>query len=135
VEELMRLESPVQYVSLTPRRDLEVGDKTLPAGDLVLACIGAANRDPAVFADPDTIVPARSPNPHLALGHGPFFCIGGALARMQARAALSALLRVVPGLRLAPVPPQWREAPPVLRGLRELGVLALAAPWPRREAV
>jgi cytochrome P450 len=74
---------------------------SIPPASLVVACVGSANRDPAHFADPERFDAARTPNPHLAFGHGIHFCIGSALARLEARVGLGELLTRLPGLRLA----------------------------------
>ncbi|MFY1594105.1 cytochrome P450 [Micromonospora sp. WMMD737] len=85
------------------RRPVTLGGVTIPAGVRCLLLIGAANRDPAVFARPEQFDPHRSDaDGHLSFGHGPHFCIGAALARLEAEMALTRLCRAVPGLRLAP---------------------------------
>ncbi|MFG2108907.1 cytochrome P450 [Micromonospora chersina] len=84
-------------------RPVTLGGVTIPAGARCLLLIGAANRDPAVFTHPDRFDPARpDANDHLSFGHGPHFCIGAALARLEAGIALTRLAAAVPGLRLAP---------------------------------
>ena len=127
VEELLRFESPVQYVSLTAREPVELRGRRIEAGEEVLACLGAANRDPEVFEHPDELLLDRTPNPHLALGHGPFFCIGAAMARLEARVAIEVLLRRLDSFSLADDVPRWRDAPPVLRGLQSLPLHVVAA--------
>lgn len=122
VEELLRYESPVQYVSLTLRADVELGGRSLAAGQQVLVGVGAANRDPAVFHEPQRLDLGRAPNPHLSLGHGPFFCIGATLARLEARLALQALVELLEAPALVEPEPRWRGGPPVLRGLAALPV-------------
>ncbi|GGV40023.1 cytochrome P450 [Actinomadura cremea] len=82
-------------------RDVRLGGVTVRAGEAVLPATTSANRDPAVFAEPDGLDLARSPNPHLAFGHGPHHCLGASLARVELAEALAALLRRVPALRLA----------------------------------
>jgi cytochrome P450 len=81
--------------------DVELGGVVIGAGDAVLPFINAANRDPRVFEDPDGLVLDRSPNPHLAFGHGIHHCLGAQLGRMELEVAISALLCRFPGLRLA----------------------------------
>ncbi|MEV7390357.1 MULTISPECIES: cytochrome P450 [unclassified Streptomyces] len=92
--------------------DVELGDGTrIAAGDPVYVSYLAANRDPAVFPDPDRIVPDRDPNPHLAFGNGPHHCTGAVLARLQTELLVDTLLDRLPGLRLA-VPAEeveWRR--------------------------
>jgi cytochrome P450 len=92
IEETLRYRSPVQAVFRVTRRPVALGNETIPAGQLVLPMFGAANRDPARFVDPDRFDVGRDPNPHLAFGHGIHFCVGAALARLEARVALSDLL-------------------------------------------
>ncbi|RAO34107.1 Cytochrome P450 116 [Micromonospora saelicesensis] len=84
-------------------RDVAVGAVTIPAGARCLLLIGAANRDPAAFHDPDRFDPHRADvGNHLSFGHGPHFCIGAGLARLEAGIALSRLAEAIPGLRLSP---------------------------------
>ncbi|MEU4779769.1 cytochrome P450 [Micromonospora sp. NPDC023633] len=84
------------------RRAVTLDGVTIPAGARCLLLIGAANRDPAVFARPEQFDPHRTDaDGHLSFGHGPHFCIGAALARLEARMALTRLCQAVPGLRLA----------------------------------
>jgi cytochrome P450 len=75
--------------------------QVIPAGKLVLAMIGSANRDPRQFRDPGRFDITRDPNPHLAFGHGLHFCLGAPLARLEGRIALADLLERVQGLVLA----------------------------------
>jgi cytochrome P450 len=95
VEEVLRFRSPVQTVFRYTRRDVRVGDETIPAGAMVLLMLGAANRDPARFDRPDRFDIARDPNPHVGFGHGIHYCIGAPLARLEARVALEELYRRV----------------------------------------
>ncbi|MFD3581385.1 cytochrome P450 [Streptomyces sp. NPDC058683] len=92
--------------------DVELGDGTrIAAGDPVYVSYLAANRDPAVFPDPDGIVPDREPHPHLAFGNGPHYCTGAVLSRLQTELLVDTLLDRLPGLRLA-VPAEdveWRR--------------------------
>lgn len=124
VEELLRYDSPGQYISRTARVDFTWRGAAIRAGDNVLACLGAANRDPAAFRDPDRLDLARRPNPHLAFGLGAHFCPGAQLSRIEARAAIPALLRRFPRLRLAA--PPVRRPTAVLRGLERLPVAGVA---------
>ncbi|GHF65524.1 cytochrome P450 [Streptomyces mashuensis] len=81
--------------------DVELSGVRIAAGEAVLPLINAANRDPAVFTDPDTLCLDRELNPHLSFGHGIHHCLGAQLGRMELQAGLAALLRILPGLRLA----------------------------------
>jgi cytochrome P450 len=92
IEEVLRFRSPVQAVFRVTRREATLSGTTIPAGQLVLAFVGAANRDPARFADPDRFDIERRPNAHIAFGHGIHYCVGAPLARLEARVALTELL-------------------------------------------
>jgi cytochrome P450 len=96
VEEFLRYESPVQLASRTARRATDIAGFRVPSGGLVLVSIGAANRDPAVFRAPDRLDLGRRPGQHLAFGHGPHFCAGAALARLEAQEVLRHLLNLTP---------------------------------------
>jgi cytochrome P450 len=120
VEELLRFDSPAQMISRAVVTTTEIGGIKLDAGDSVVAVIGAANRDPAAFVDPDRLDLARQPNHHLAFGLGIHFCLGAALSRREAVIALPALLERFPALRPAG-DPVWRPTA-VLRGLESLPV-------------
>jgi cytochrome P450 len=92
IEETLRHRSPLQWVMRVPRRDVELHGHTIPAGKLVLAVIGSANRDPNAFTDAGRFDIRREPNLQLAFGHGTHFCVGAALARLETRIAMSDLL-------------------------------------------
>ena len=100
IEESLRFEPPAAVVDRYATRDVRLGPALIRAGDLVRVSITAANRDPDVFAAPDRF-DVRRPDAarHLAFAHGPHFCFGAHLARLEARAALRALLDRLPGLR------------------------------------
>lgn len=121
VEEVLRYDPPVQLTSRVALEDVTLGGEPLPRGTAVMAVIGAANRDPAVFPEPGRFDVTRSPERHLAFGLGIHFCLGATLARMEGEIALSALARAAPGLQLAEPAPAYRENL-VLRGLAELPV-------------
>lgn len=101
IEEVLRYRSPVQAVFRVTRREVKIAGRTLPAGKLVLAMIGAANRDPRQFAHADSFDVARAPNAHVAFGHGIHFCLGASLGRLEARVALPLLFDRLPGLAAA----------------------------------
>jgi cytochrome P450 len=121
VEELLRFDSPVQRTARITNAEVELGGKTIPSGAFVVTAIGAANRDPAHFPDPDRLDIGRLDNRHIAFGFGIHFCLGAPLARVEGRLALGALLERMPRLRLADAPLQWRESS-TLRGLKALPV-------------
>ncbi|GAA0210261.1 cytochrome P450 [Actinomadura nitritigenes] len=105
IEESLRLEPSASVVDRYATRDTALGGVTVRAGDLVRVSIAGANRDPAVFPDPDRFdVRRANAGEHLAFAHGPHFCFGAHLARLEARTAVAALLEL-PGLRLDPARP------------------------------
>ena len=101
IEELLRYDSSVQGVVRFARRRTELGGRTIEQGAALLPLVGAANRDPAQFANPDELDIERSPNRHLAFGRGIHFCLGAPLARLEGEIALAALLDRFPELRVA----------------------------------
>jgi cytochrome P450 len=119
VEELLRYESPSQHTARLAPADLTLGGKDIGQGQAVIAVMGAANRDPARFPDPDRLDLARTDNRHVAFGWASHFCFGAPLARMEGQIALETMLRRLPDLQPAPVPVAWR---PNL-GLRGLDAL------------
>jgi cytochrome P450 len=109
IEEVLRYRSPVQWLMRAPTRDVELHGRVIPAGKLVLAMLGSANRDPGQFADAGRFDVGREPNAHLAFGHGVHFCLGAALSRLEARIALTDLLGRLHEIELAtdePWPPR-----------------------------
>jgi cytochrome P450 len=120
VEELLRYAGPSQFTQRVPLEDVDVEGHHIPSHTLVALLNGAANRDPAVFAQPDRLDVGRTPNPHVAFGGGIHHCLGAALARLEAGIAIPAVLRALPDLRLARRP-RWRDTF-VIRGLRSLPV-------------
>lgn len=120
VEELLRFESPLQLNNRRCTAAIEVGGHTLPEGSFVTLAIGAANRDPAVFAEPEQLDITRKPNPHLAFGQGAHACSGMNVARLEARIALAALLARHPRIQRAGAPE--RDMRLRFRGLRHLPV-------------
>jgi cytochrome P450 len=92
IEEVLRYRSPVQWIMRTPKRDTALEGQAIPAGSLILAILGSANRDAKQFPDADRFDIRRQPNPHLAFGSGVHSCLGAALSRMEARIALSDFL-------------------------------------------
>lgn len=103
VEESVRLEPAAAVVDRYATRDVELAGASINAGDLVTVSIGGANRDPAIFPDPDRF-DLRRPNArlNLAFAQGPHFCLGAHAARLETRVAISTLLRELPGVRLDP---------------------------------
>ena len=109
VEELLRFDPPLHMFTRYALQDVEIEGLRLSKGERIGLLLGAANRDPAVFADPGRLDLARLANPHVAFGAGIHFCVGAPLARREMRVALSVLFRRLPGLRLAE-PPRYRDA-------------------------
>ena len=114
VEEMLRHDAPLQLFERTSCADVEVAGVPVPVGAKVAALLGAANRDPAVFADPDRFDVGRDPNPHVGFGMGVHFCLGAPLARVELAVALERLLTRWPRLALAAEP--VRRPTFVLRG-------------------
>jgi pimeloyl-[acyl-carrier protein] synthase len=108
VEEFLRLESPLQYLTRRAARDVELRGQRIAHDELVLVVLGSANRDEAQFVRPDELDVHRRPNRHLAFGFNVHFCLGAPLARLEARIAFETLLRRFPELRLAGEP-RWRR--------------------------
>ena len=104
VEELVRHVSPVHQFRRTATRDLVLGDQQVRAGDKVVIWFSAANRDPDVFTDPHDLDLRRDPNPHVAFGQGPHFCLGAHLARLEMSEMLRHLLDRAPGLTVTGEP-------------------------------
>ncbi len=121
VEELLRYDGPVQRTSRMTMADVEIGGKKIAKDSVVVAAIGAANRDPAVFADPERLDVARKDNRHIAFGFGIHFCLGASLARIEGQVAIGTLLRRMPAPKLVSDIPEWRESS-VLRGLKTLPI-------------
>jgi pimeloyl-[acyl-carrier protein] synthase len=118
VEELLRYDSPVQRTGRMANTDLQIAGKTIPKGAVVLAMLGAANRDPARFPDPGRLDVTRRENRHLAFGSGARFCLGAPLARLEGSIAIGTLLRRLPKLALTSGTAAWRNSTEI-RGLQE----------------
>jgi hypothetical protein len=120
VEELVRFGGPVHALSRACTAKTEVGGTPIEQGDIVIALIAAADRDPAVFAEPDTVRLDRDPNPHLGFGRGTHSCLGAMVGRAEGYAVLSALATDLPELTLAGAPTPRPNA--TLRGWYRLPV-------------
>ena len=121
VEEFLRYDGSVQITARVALQDLEIGGKQIHKSQQTLILLGAANHDPAQFANPDRLDIARQDNPHITFSHGIHHCLGAPLARVEAQIAVQTLLRRMPRLRLATDAVEWREMV-TLRGLRALPV-------------
>ncbi|MGI8311956.1 cytochrome P450 [Saccharopolyspora hattusasensis] len=125
VEELLRFTPIATSAGFTrvATEDVRLGGVTIRAGEAVLVDLDSANRDEAIYPDADELRLDRAGEPHLAFGHGPHFCLGAQLARMELAVALTALLEALPGLRLdVPAEELAWHTDRVVRGLRELPV-------------
>ena len=110
VEELLRWVSPVKNMARTVTEDVIIRDQLLRRGDQLILFYPSANRDEAVFDDPDSLDVRRDPNPHIAFGFGPHFCLGAALARLELRVMVEEVLRRLPNLELAGSGLPYRES-------------------------
>ncbi|WP_174864658.1 cytochrome P450 [Streptomyces spinoverrucosus] len=127
IDELLRWIPHRNAVGLSriATEDVHIKGHLIRAGDAIYVSYLAANRDPDVFPDPETIDFSRNPNPHAAFGFGPHYCVGGMLAKLESELLVDALLDQVPGLRLA-VPP---EEVPFRKGALIRGPEALPVTW------
>jgi pimeloyl-[acyl-carrier protein] synthase len=122
IEEALRYDSPTQAPNpQVATDDLEIGGRKISSGEVVTVLIGAANRDPAKFPDPDSFDVARADGEHLAFSHGAHYCLGASLARLQAQIAVGAIVRRMPRLRLATDQLKWKTMGR-FRGLESLPV-------------
>ncbi|MFP5311718.1 MAG: cytochrome P450 [Actinomycetes bacterium] len=122
LEEVLRFRSPVQSMYRVSTTEAVLGDQRIPAGAPIVAWIGSANRDERQFGRPAEFDIDRTPNRHLAFGHGIHFCLGAPLARLEARIVLDALLSRLPGLSLAPGAQLERMESTIVYGLKTLPV-------------
>ena len=119
VEEMLRFDSPVQLTNRIAKEDLNLAGTTVKQGQVVYLMLGAANRDPAQFPNPDRFDVTRANNKHLAFAAGAHFCVGAPLARLEARIVVRTLRERYPNLRLSSEAPSYRENFN-LRGLKAL---------------
>ena len=121
VEELLRYDGPVQRTARVASDDATIGGQKISKGDMVMPFIGAADRDPAQFPEPDRLDLGRADNRHIAFGWGIHFCLGAPLARVEGQIAIDTLVRRLPRLELATESPEYRQSL-TLRGLKALPV-------------
>lgn len=122
VEELLRFESPVQFTARVLKEDIEVCGQNIPKKWTILCMLGAANRDPKRFKEPNKLDLQRLNNQHLAFSAGPHACIGGQLARLEGQIAILNLVQRFPGMKLTGPRPEWASTFG-LRGLKYLRVV------------
>ena len=121
VEELLRYDSPVQVTARTAYEDIEIGGRRVEAGSTLLALLGAANRDPQRFTDPDRLDVARAEGSPLSFGSGIHYCLGAALARLEGQVVFDRLLERFRAMEPVGAPPRHRDSL-TLRGLVDLRV-------------
>ena len=121
VEELLRYDGPVQRTARIPSEDVTIGGRTIARGEMVMPFIGAADRDPVQFPEPDRLDIGRADNRHIAFGWGIHFCLGAPLARIEGQIAINTLIKKWPKLALATDRPEYRQSL-TLRGLKALPV-------------
>jgi cytochrome P450 len=124
VEEMLRWWTPVMIFRRTATADATIAGVRIQAGDKVVVSFASANRDEAVFAQPDSFDPTRQPNPHLTFGHGPHFCLGAHLARVQMKALFTELLAQTSVI-------EYAGQPTYLRSTFQRGVKGLPIRWRR----
>jgi len=123
VEEILRYVSPIICFRRTATRDTEIRGQAIKAGDRVLMLYQSVNRDEAVFAEPDRFDVTRSPNPHLAFGIGPHFCLGANLARLELKVMVQELINRFPDIHPAPGTSPRRAASTLVAGIEHLPVV------------
>jgi len=121
VEELLRYEPPVHMRQRVPRADVDIAGTTIAQGRAVILAMASGNRDPKRFHEPDRFDPTRPDNEHLGFGSGVHLCYGAPLARIEAQAALGALISRLGTAHLVQDPPPYRQNA-MLRGPRHLPV-------------
>lgn len=122
VEEILRYESPVQFTARVLKEEIEVCGQRIPAKWSILCMLGAANRDPKQFKEPNQLNLKRLNNQHLAFSAGPHFCIGSQLARLEGQIAILKLVQRFPEMKLTGPKPEW-AATFGFRGLKSLPVI------------
>jgi hypothetical protein len=121
VEELLRYDTPAQLIARVAIEDVKICDQTIQAGEQVHLFLGAANRDPAQFRDPDRLDITRGENRHLAFGGGIHYCLAAVLARSQGQIAINTLVQQLPNLKLHTNTLEWQKNI-AIRGLKSLPV-------------
>lgn len=109
VEELLRYDSPVQFTARLAKQTTRIGRQKIYKGQKVMLMLGAANRDPAQFREPDRLDLCRQDNRHLAFGFNIHYCIGAALARLEAQIAIATIVQRAPHICLDVAPLEWQE--------------------------
>ncbi|MBI3230222.1 MAG: cytochrome P450 [Burkholderiales bacterium] len=120
LEEVLRYATPFQAFARFAKKETQIGEFTINAGDWVMIFNGSGNRDEKVFDNADEFNPQRNPNRHLSFGHGIHYCIGAPLGRLEAKIAIATLLKRLPDIRLDPNKPTERLKPKVQFGFTSL---------------
>jgi cholest-4-en-3-one 26-monooxygenase len=128
VEEMLRWVTPIKNMARTVTRDVEIGARLIPEGAEVLLMYPSANRDESVFEDAETFDATRTPNPHLAFGFGPHFCLGNQLARLELRVMFERIFERLPDLALSAPGPFERRPSNFISGLESLPVTYTPSP-------
>ena len=125
IEEMLRYDPPVQMITRRARGDIELMGTLIPDGEKVYFILGAANRDPAYFPDPDSFSLTRDHGKHISFGAGPHYCLGAPLARLEGTVVFRSLIQRYSRIQLVGEPPVYRENFN-LRGLKSLKVIVQA---------
>ena len=133
INEMLRYDSPVQLDGRMAVEEIEIGGKRIKPGQRAICLLGAANRDPSVFTNPDVFDIGRQEASHIAFGRGIHYCLGAPLAVLEGRVAFSSLLKRFSSIKLLSEP-EYREQV-VLRGVKELWIEVERSPRPEAEAV
>ena len=133
INEMLRYDSPVQLDGRMAVKEIEIGGKIIKPGQRTICLLGAANRDPSVFTNPDVFDIGRQEASHIAFGRGIHYCLGAPLAVLEGRIAFSSLLKRFSSIKLMSEP-EYREQV-VLRGVKELWIEVERSPRPEAEAV
>lgn len=121
VEEVIRYDSAIQMLTRIATDNIEIGNQRIKAGEKIVLCLGAANRDPAQFPNPDELNINREQNQHVAFADSIHYCLGAALARLETQIAINTLIQTFPNLKLASNKLEWKKSI-VIRGLKSLSV-------------
>lgn len=121
VEEIIRYDSAIQMLTRIATDNLEIGNRTIKAGEKIVLCLGAANRDPVQFPNPDDLNINREQNQHVAFADGIHYCLGAALARVETQIAINTLIQRFPDLKLVSNKLEWKKSI-VIRGLKALPI-------------
>jgi cytochrome P450 len=122
IEEVLRYLSPIQSMFRLTKTDTIIGEQEIPARNMIIAWIGAANRDEAQFPNAETFDIRRSPNRHIAFGHGIHFCLGAPLARLEGKIALEIMLERLPDMKRKRYLPLERTDSFFLYGVKHLPI-------------